>query len=73
MTRDEKKAEFKRKFRGKNLMFGAEAWAVRKLPPSELGHAFDLMLIQLNVLLDEQFDFLVPFEPPVKAPVPLKG
>lgn len=71
MTRDEKRTEFRRRFKGRHLLFLTEAWSIRKLPPSEAGQYMDGHSISLDVLMDAMFEFLVPAELPAKPPAPL--
>lgn len=47
--------EFENKFRGQMLLFVTEAWAVRKLPPSELGMAVDASHIRMAEIMRRMY------------------
>ena len=53
-------SEFIQKFRGRMLMFLMEAWAVRKVIPSDLGMVADQHALEVKRLLSEMYDALCP-------------
>ena len=60
--------EFEDKFRGRMLVFHAEAWALRKQAPSDLGMMIDGHHRELKLLLREMYNALNPPITPPKVP-----
>lgn len=65
MTKD----EFTARFRGRLLLFLAEAWSCRKLDPSALGLLMDQHALELKRLMSEMYDALSPQETPTPGPL----
>ncbi len=62
------KPEFEAAFRGKMLVFLAEAWAARKESPTSLGLLMDDHHRKIRGLLGEMYDALQPPPPAPTAP-----
>lgn len=52
--------EFNQRFRGRMLLFLAEAWSSRKAAPSELGILMDSHAVSLRQLLGEMWEAMAP-------------
>lgn len=69
--------EFEAKFRGRLLVILTEAWAVRKMAPSDVGMFMDKHYIEIRQALRDIYNSLVPAKPaptpPPNGPMPPKS